>query len=214
MDGEVKVSILQWENLRKEIGELTEENARLKTQQGQIKLTLVDKEYGGSFKYNRFSGRNEFIPEGKDVETTQYVNMDNILKVLKEEAEDNVASDVEKFKQDIYRLKQEQSKIIEEQADYVNELKEENKIEIELLEKQSKKEKEELEESFKKEKKELEESFEKTKKILQEKIVVLQRVIDGAPLTEKEIIDKLQEKIRELEKNIITLKDKIPFWRR
>ena len=34
MDGEVKVSILQWENLRKEIGELTEENARLKNQQG------------------------------------------------------------------------------------------------------------------------------------------------------------------------------------
>jgi len=140
MDGEVKVSILQWENLRKEIGELTEENARLKNQQGQVKLTLVDKEYGGSFKYNRFSGRNEFVPEGKDVETTQYVNMDGIVKVLREEAQDSVSSDIEKFKQDIYRLKQDNSNLIGEQEDYVVKLEKEHKTKIEKLKEQSKKE--------------------------------------------------------------------------
>lgn len=203
MDGEVKVSILQWENLRKEIGELTEENARLKTQQGQVKLTLVDKEYGGSFKYNRFSGRNEFIPEGKEVETTQYVNMDGIIKVLREEAEDSVASDVEKYKQDIYRLKQEKSEIEEKQTKYVANLKKDNASEIEDLKNQ-----------FKEEKEKLNEKFEKEKNILQEKIDSLQREIDGAPLTEKEIIEELKAKIEQLEKSNLILKDKIPFWRK
>lgn len=203
MDGEVKVSILQWENLRKEIGELTEENARLKTQQGQVKLTLVDKEYGGSFKYNRFSGRNEFIPEGKEVETVQYVNMDGIIKVLREEAEDIVASDVEKYKQDIYRLKQEKSEIEEKQTKYVANLKKDNASEIEDLKNQ-----------FKEEKEKLNEKFEKEKNILQEKIDSLQREIDGAPLTEKEIIEELKAKIEQLEKSNLILKDKIPFWRK
>lgn len=203
MDGEVKVSILQWENLRKEIGELTEENARLKNQQGQVKLTLVDKEYGGSFKYNRFSGRNEFVPEGKDVETTQYVNMDGIVKVLREEAQDSVSSDVEKFKQDIYRLKQENSNLIGKQEDYVVKLEKEHKTKIEKLKEQSKKEIKELEDQSKLE-----------KKTLQEKIDGLQRVIDGSPLTEKEMIVKLEEKIKQLEKSNIILKDKLPFWKK
>lgn len=203
MDGEVKVSILQWENLRKEIGELTEENARLKNQQGQVKLTLVDKEYGGSFKYNRFSGRNEFVPEGKDVETTQYVNMDGIVKVLREEAQDSVSSDVEKFKQDIYRLKQENSNLVENQEDYVVKLEKEHKTKIEKLKEQSKKEIKELDDQSKLE-----------KKTLQEKIDGLQRVIDGSPLTEKEMIVKLEEKIKQLEKSNIILKDKLPFWKK
>lgn len=203
MDGEVKVSILQWENLRKEIGELTEENARLKNQQGQVKLTLVDKEYGGSFKYNRFSGRNEFVPEGKDVETTQYVNMDGIVKVLREEAQDSVSSDIEKFKQDIYRLKQENSNLIGKQEDYVVKLEKEHKTKFEKLKEQSKKEIKELEDQSKLE-----------KKTLQEKIDGLQRVIDGSPLTEKEMIVKLEEKIKQLEKSNLILKDKLPFWKR
>jgi hypothetical protein len=203
MDGEVKVSILQWENLRKEIGELTEENARLKNQQGQVKLTLVDKEYGGSFKYNRFTGRNEFIPEGKEVETTQYVNMDGIIKVLREEAEDNVSSDVEKFKQDIFRLKEENSKIVEKQTEYVNTLKKDHKTKVESLN-----------EKFKKEKDDLKEEFKKEKEDLQEKVDTLQRKIDKAPLTEKEIIVKLEEKIKILESTNLMLKDKIPFWKR
>lgn len=214
MDGEVKVSILQWENLRKEIGELTEENARLKNQQGQIKLTLVDKEYGGSFKYNRFTGRNEFIPEGKEVETTQYINMDGIIKVLKEEAEDNVSSDVEKFKQDISRLKQEKSDMSEKHNEYIGKLVKEQTSNIKSLEEKSKKEKNELKEKFKKDKEELEEQSEKEKKILKEKIGVLERVIDGAPLTDKEIISKLQEKIKELENTNVVLKNKLPFWKR
>lgn len=203
MDGEVKVSILQWENLRKEIGELTEENARLKNQQGQVKLTLVDKEYGGSFKYNRFSGRNEFVPEGKDVETTQYVNMDGIVKVLREEAQDSVSSDIEKFKQDIYRLKQENSNLIGKQEDYVVKLEKEHKTKIEKLKEQSKKERDE----FKQEN-------QKDRKFLIEKIDGLQRVIDGSPLTEKEMIVKLEEKIKQLEKSNTILKDKLPFWKR
>lgn len=203
MDGEVKVSILQWENLRKEIGELTEENARLKNQQGQVKLTLVDKEYGGSFKYNRFSGRNEFVPEGKDVETTQYVNMDGIVKVLREEAQDSVSSDIEKFKQDIYRLKQENSNLIGKQEDYVVKLEKEHKTNIEKLKEQSKKERDE----FKQE-------HQKDRKFLIEKIDGLQRVIDGSPLTEKEMIVKLEEKIKQLEKSNTVLKDKLPFWKR
>ena len=203
MDGEVKVSILQWENLRKEIGELTEENARLKNQQGQVKLTLVDKEYGGSFKYNRFSGRNEFVPEGKDVETTQYVNMDGIIKVLREEAQDSVSSDIEKFKQDIYRLKQENSNLIGKQEDYVVKLEKEHKTKIEKLKEQSKKERDE----FKQE-------HQKDRKFLIEKIDGLQRVIDGSPLTEKEMIVKLEEKIKQLEKSNTILKDKLPFWKR
>ena len=203
MDGEVKVSILQWENLRKEIGELTEENARLKNQQGQVKLTLVDKEYGGSFKYNRFSGRNEFVPEGKDVETTQYVNMDGIIKVLREEAQDSVSSDIEKFKQDIYRLKQENSNLIGKQEDYVVKLEKEHKTKIEKLKEQSKKERDE----FKQE-------HQKDRKFLIEKIDGLQRVIDGSPLTEKEMIVKLEEKIKQLEKSNTVLKDKLPFWKR
>jgi len=203
MDGEVKVSILQWENLRKEIGELTEENARLKNQQGQVKLTLVDKEYGGSFKYNRFSGRNEFVPEGKDVETTQYVNMDGIVKVLREEAQDSVSSDIEKFKQDIYRLKQDNSNLIGEQEDYVVKLEKEHKTKIEKLKEQSKKERDE----FKQE-------HQKDRKFLIEKIDGLQRVIDGSPLTEKEMIVKLEEKIKQLEKSNTILKDKLPFWKR
>jgi hypothetical protein len=203
MDGEVKVSILQWENLRKEIGELTEENARLKNQQGQVKLTLVDKEYGGSFKYNRFSGRNEFVPEGKDVETTQYVNMDGIVKVLREEAQDSVSSDVEKFKQDIYRLKQENSNLIGKQEDYVDKLEKEHKTKIEKLKEQSKKEMGEFKDQSKLE-----------KITLQDKIDGLQRVIDGSPLTEKEMIVKLEEKIKQLEKSNTILKDKLPFWKR
>jgi hypothetical protein len=203
MDGEVKVSILQWENLRKEIGELTEENARLKNQQGQVKLTLVDKEYGGSFKYNRFSGRNEFVPEGKDVETTQYVNMDGIVKVLREEAQDSVSSDVEKFKQDIYRLKQENSNLIGKQEDYVAKLEKEHKTKIEKLKEQSKKEMGEFKDQSKLE-----------KITLQDKIDGLQRVIDGSPLTEKEMIVKLEEKIKQLEKSNTILKDKLPFWKR
>jgi hypothetical protein len=203
MDGEVKVSILQWENLRKEIGELTEENARLKNQQGQVKLTLVDKEYGGSFKYNRFSGRNEFVPEGKDVETTQYVNMDGIIKVLREEAQDSVSSDIEKFKQDIYRLKQDNSNLIGEQEDYVVKLEKEHKTKIEKLKEQSKKEMGEFKDRSKLE-----------KITLQDKIDGLQRVIDGSPLTEKEMIVKLEEKIKQLEKSNTILKDKLPFWKR
>ena len=203
MDGEVKVSILQWENLRKEIGELTEENARLKNQQGQVKLTLVDKEYGGSFKYNRFSGRNEFVPEGKDVETTQYVNMDGIVKVLREEAQDSVSSDIEKFKQDIYRLKQDNSNLIGEQEDYVVKLEKEHKTKIEKLKEQSEKEIGEIKDRSKLE-----------NITLQEKIDGLQRVIDGSPLTEKEMIVKLEEKIKQLEKSNTILKDKLPFWKR
>jgi hypothetical protein len=203
MDGEVKVSILQWENLRKEIGELTEENARLKNQQGQVKLTLVDKEYGGSFKYNRFSGRNEFVPEGKDVETTQYVNMDGIVKVLREEAQDSVSSDIEKFKQDIYRLKQENSNLIGKQEDYVVKLEKEHKTKIEKLKEQSEKEIGEIKDRSKLE-----------NITLQEKIDGLQRVIDGSPLTEKEMIVKLEEKIKQLEKSNTILKDKLPFWKR
>jgi hypothetical protein len=203
MDGEVKVSILQWENLRKEIGELTEENARLKNQQGQVKLTLVDKEYGGSFKYNRFSGRNEFVPEGKDVETTQYVNMDGIVKVLREEAQDSVSSDIEKFKQDIYRLKQENSNLIGKQEDYVVKLEKEHKTKIEKLKEQSEKEIGEIKDRSKLE-----------NITLQEKIDGLQRVIDGSPLTEKEMIVKLEEKIKQLEKSNTILMDKLPFWKR
>ena len=203
MDGEVKVSILQWENLRKEIGELTEENARLKNQQGQVKLTLVDKEYGGSFKYNRFSGRNEFVPEGKDVETTQYVNMDGIVKVLREEAQDSVSSDIEKFKQDIYRLKQDNSNLIGEQEDYVVKLEKEHKTKIEKLKEQSEKEIGEIKDRSKLE-----------NITLQEKIDGLQRVIDGSPLTEKEMIVKLEEKIKQLEKTNTILKYKLPFWKR
>jgi len=203
MDGEVKVSILQWENLRKEIGELTEENARLKNQQGQVKLTLVDKEYGGSFKYNRFTGRNEFIPEGKEVETTQYVNMDGIIKVLREEAEDNVSSDVEKFKQDISILKEEKSAMSEKHLNFINKLEKDNEKQIERLK-----------EKFKKDKEELKENFEKEKTILLEKVDELQRKIDGVPLTDKEMVTELQEKIKQLEKSNLILKDKLPFWKR
>jgi hypothetical protein len=175
----------------------------LKSQQGQVKLTLIDKEYGGSFKFNRFSGRNEFIPEGKEVETTQYVNMDGIIKVLREEAEDSVSSDVEKYKQDISLLKQEKSEIKEKQTEYVNKIKDDNKKQIDSLKKEFEEEIEKLNKSSKKE-----------KNILQEKIDSLQRIIDGAPLSDKEMINKLEEKIKQLENSNIILKNKLPFWRK
>jgi len=49
---------------------------------------------------------------------------------------------------------------------------------------------------------------------LQDKIDGLQRVIDGSQLTEKEMIVKLEEKIKQLEKSNTILKDKLPFWKR
>jgi hypothetical protein len=144
-----------------------------------------------------------FVPEGKDVETTQYVNMDGIVKVLREEAQDSVSSDIEKFKQDIYRLKQENSNLIGKQEDYVIKLEKEHKTKIEKLKEQSKKEMGEFKDQSKLE-----------KITLQDKIDGLQRVIDGSPLTEKEMIVKLEEKIKQLEKSNTILKDKLPFWKR
>ena len=129
--------------------------------------------------------------------------MDGIVKVLREEAQDSVSSDVEKFKQDIYRLKQENSNLVENQEDYVVKLEKEHKTKIEKLKEQSKKEIKELDDQSKLE-----------KKTLQEKIDGLQRVIDGSPLTEKEMIVKLEEKIKQLEKSNIILKDKLPFWKK
>jgi phage-related minor tail protein len=140
--------------------------------------------------------------------------MDGIIKVLKEEAEDNVSSDVEKFKQDISRLKQEKSDISEKHNEYISKLVKEQTNNIKSLDEKSKKEKDELKEKFKKDKEELEEQSEKEKKILKEKIEVLERVIDGTPLTDKEIISKLQEKIKELENTNVVLKNKLPFWKR
>jgi hypothetical protein len=129
--------------------------------------------------------------------------MDGIVKVLREEAQDSVSSDIEKFKQDIYRLKQENSNLIGKQEDYVVKLEKEHKTKIEKLKEQSEKEIGEIKDRSKLE-----------NITLQEKIDGLQRVIDGSPLTEKEMIVKLEEKIKQLEKSNTILMDKLPFWKR
>jgi hypothetical protein len=90
MDGEVKISILAWEQLRAELAAKTEKLAELESKEKTVKLVLVEKNSAGHYKFNRWTNMNDWVANTHEVERTEYIGLDDVKKVLFEESKDLV----------------------------------------------------------------------------------------------------------------------------
>lgn len=108
MDGTVNVSILQWEQQRKELSELSEKCKNLEKElvdsRKEVKLTICDKQTSGYMRYNRYSGFNEYIPESKIVENVEFKNLEVIRRSLYDEAKHIVQDEINNHEADLEKL--------------------------------------------------------------------------------------------------------------
>ena len=198
MDGKVEISILQFNELQDKLKVLETENATYKESVKKVKLTIVDKQYGGFHKYNPWSKMNEFVSDEKVVESTEYVNLEDVTRVLRDEEEKKVKAEIEAAKLEQHRLEQElsnqkldadklQRRLLKSHLAQIENVKEGYEEKLDKLKENHKAEVEEIHESHSEEIKELTSELNELKGI-------------------KESEEELSE-IESLKKEIVKLKD-------
>lgn len=208
MDGKVEVSILQWEQIREEVKAKTEKIAELEKQAKTVKLVITEKNLSGHFKFNRWTNMNEWIPETHDVERIEYAGLDDIKKVLFEEAKDQVQSTLQNLEAKQAELDatiRTLKKNHEEEKHKLNEKHDEEIKKTKVLHEQTLK----VQQDRNNEKvKSLEEKNERLQNIINEKQVVKEEERKA-----KELQD-LKDKVEELTIQLADAKKKVPFWRK
>jgi len=190
MNGEVKISILQWEKLNDELKSLRTLNKDLSEKVKQVKLVLVEKNTGGHWQFSRWTNMNEWIPESHTVERSEYIGLDDVTRILYQEAEDKVQSTIQNL----------EAKQNELNAS-VRTLKKTHDEKIRLLN-------EEHDEKIRK----CKEGNTTALKDKDNEILKLQEELTGKKNQSE--MDRLISKIAELESELETAKSKIPWWKK
>lgn len=208
MDGQVNVSILQWEQQREELKVLREKNAELKDGQKEIKLTVVEKNAGGHYKYNRWTNQNEFCPESHMVETVIYTNLSKVQDILLDEAKDAVNEKLTNHALEINELN-----------GRITEIKSNNDLENRKISENHSKELSNLKESHKSKINSVEASHEQVIKDKNKKIDELNDKLDDKVRVNKEAeriqeLQDLKDRIKILEGDKTKMVKDISIWKR
>jgi len=129
MNATVTLPISELDNLRDTIKDLTSKCADYEKTSKQVKLTLIDKYY--SVEPNDMGwSRIQYVNKQKTVETHQYINLEDIIDVLKYEQEQKVIDKLSKLEYEIKSLNEKNSKQYNEFVDKVNTLRKEHEEEV------------------------------------------------------------------------------------
>jgi hypothetical protein len=111
MNATVTLPISELDNLRDTIKDLTSKCADYEKTSKQIKLTLIDKRYEFSPQDAGWN-RCMYVKDIKLVESHQYINLEDVIDILKYEQEQLVVEKLSKLNYEIKTLKENHSKAL------------------------------------------------------------------------------------------------------
>lgn len=220
--GKVEVPIEKWEEIRDENVNLKRENETLRDSQSIVKIVLTDRRMLGNLKYDRWKEKNVFIDNSKSIESVEYVNLEAVKEILKEEAAEDVIDDLKNKDKKIKSFEEKIKLNNEKHVDEINNIKKIHKKNSKEIKDGHAKEIESLKISkvteinkINKQLKELKSKVDKYEKdhkeqLKDKKIEKLES--DNTNLNED--LNKAKIRIDELEKTNSVLFKRLPFWRR
>lgn len=229
MSGKVEISIDKWDEIRDENSRLKVENEDLKGKSGIVKIIISSKKLMGHFKYDRWKKKNVFIDESQDIEKVEYLNLENVQEIIREEIEEQFKDDLVQKELEIKKLNRKIDDIRKENGTKTAEYIIRRDSELDKVEREHKNEIKEWENLKKKWEKELNAIKSESKKTIQkleDEIYSLKNdkeekknEIKIKDLTEKltnteSNLNNANVKIEELEKTNMALLKRIPFWKR